>query len=160
MFARPFIDSVDFAKNGREICGEIPVSTLPRLSDVLASSAGALVYKVQGSKEGERFMLEILLQGECQLRCQRCLGELSYSVDVRSRLLLLPADRLAEVDEVDDVDGIEASQRLDVLALIEDEVLLALPFAPRHEEGVCSPAINGLQQSTNPFAVLAGLKKK
>jgi uncharacterized protein len=76
-----------------------------------------------------------------------------------SRLLLLPADRLDEVEDDDEVDAIEAEPRLDVLALIEEELLLGLPFAPRHPDGECAPATNGLQQKASPFAVLAGLKK-
>lgn len=160
MFARPLIDSTDFAKNGREMCGEIPVVQLPRLADVLANQDGSLAYKVRGSQVEDRYMLELELHGMCWLRCQRCLGELAYPIEMRAHLQLLPADRLAEVDELDGVDGVESSRQLDVLALIEDEVLLGLPFAPRHEVGACSPAIKSLQQSANPFAVLAGLKKK
>ena len=159
MFARPFIDSVDFARNGKEIRGEIAVSELSRLSDVLAKSVGSLTYIVRGFREGDSDMLGISLQGSCTLRCQRCLGELEYPVDMTSRLLLLPAERLDEVEDDDDVDAIEADPRLDVLALIEEELLLGLPFAPRHPDGECAPATNGLQQKASPFAVLAGLKK-
>ena len=159
MFARPFIDSLDFARNGNELRGEIPMAMLSRLSDMLANSDGMLSYVVRGSKEDDRHMLEVVLKGVCHLRCQRCLGELLYPIGSASHLQLLPADRLEEVEENDAVDGIEASPRLDVLALIEDEVLLDLPFAPKHPEGDCSPAMDGLKQSVNPFAVLAGLKK-
>jgi uncharacterized protein len=159
MFARPFIDSVDFARNGKEIRGEIAVSELSRLGDLLAKPGGSLTYIVSGFREGDSNMLGISLQGSCTLRCQRCLGELEYPVDMTSRLLLLPADKLDEVEDDDDVDAIEADPRLDVLALIEEELLLDLPFAPRHPEGECVPATNGLQQKASPFAVLAGLKK-
>jgi uncharacterized protein len=159
MFARPFIDSVDFARNGKEICGEIAVSELSRLGDLLAKPEGSLTYIVRGFREGDSDMLGISLQGSCTLRCQRCLGELDYPVDMSSRLLLLPADGLDEVEDDDDVDAIEAEPRLDVLALIEEELLLGLPFAPRHPEGKCAPATNGLQQKASPFAVLAGLKQ-
>ena len=160
MFARPFIDSVDFARNGKEIRGEIAVSALSRLADKLAKSDGSLTYIVSGSYEDGRDILELTLQGACTLRCQRCLGELEYPVNLVSRLWLLPADKLDEVEEDDDeMDAIEAEPRLDVLALIEEELLLDLPFAPRHTEGECVPAANDLQQKANPFAVLAGLKK-
>lgn len=159
MFARPFIDSVDFARNGREIRGEIAVSELSRLGDLLAKPEGSLTYTVNGFREGDSDMLGISLQGVCTLRCQRCLGELEYPVDMSSRLILLPADRLDEVEDDDEVDAIEADPKLDVLALIEEELLLGLPFAPRHREGECAPATNGLQQKASPFAVLAGLKK-
>jgi len=159
MFARPFIDSVDFARNGKEIRGEIAVSELSRLGDLLAKPEGSLTYIVRGLHEGDSDMLGISLHGSCTLRCQRCLGELEYPVDMTSRLLLLPADKLDEVEDDDDVDAIEAEPRLDVLALIEEELLLGLPFAPRHPDGECAAAMNGLQQKASPFAVLAGLKK-
>jgi uncharacterized protein len=159
MFARPFIDSVDFARNGKEMRGEIAVSALSRLCDMLAKSDGSLTYIVRGYREGDSDMLKVSLQGTCILRCQRCLGELAYPVNMVSRLRLLPADRLDEAAEDDDADAIEAEPRLDVLALIEDELLLALPFAPRHPEGECAPAASDLKQKVSPFAVLAGLKK-
>ncbi len=160
MFARPFIDSVDFARNGKEMRGEIAVAALPRLADMLAKADGSLTYIVRGYRKEDRDMLELSLQGECTLRCQRCLGNLSFPVNVASRLWLLPADRLDEAEEDDDeMDAIEAVSSLDVLALIEEELLLSLPFAPRHPEGECTPATNGMQQKDSPFAVLAGLKK-
>lgn len=160
MFARPFIDSVDFARNGKELRGETGLAELSRLVDMLArTDDGALTYIVRGYREGDSDMLEVSLQGTCILRCQRCLGEMAYPVDMVSRLLLLPADRLDEVEEDDDVDAIEATSQLDVVALIEDELLLGLPFAPRHPDGECAPTTNGLQQKASPFAVLAGLKK-
>ena len=157
MFARHFIDSIDFARNGRELCDEIPIVTLSRLSDLLASSEGTLGYKVIGSQQGDSRKLEIVLKGSCQLRCQRCLGEFTYPIDITTQLQLLPADKLDEID--DDVDAIEATAQMDVLALIEDEVLLGLPFAPKHLEESCSASLKDLQQSANPFAVLAVLKK-
>jgi uncharacterized protein len=161
MFARPFIDSVDFARNGKEIRGEIAVSALPRLADMLAKSGGTLTYIIRGRQEADRSILEVTLQGVCTLRCQRCLDELEYPVNLASRLWLLPADRLdeAETEDDDELDAIEAETRLDVLALIEEELLLALPFAPMHAEGKCAPAMNDLKQKDSPFAVLAGLKK-
>jgi len=160
MFARPFIDSVDFARNGKEMRGEIAVSALSRLADKLAKSDGSLTYIVRGYHAEGRDVLEVSLQGACALRCQRCLSELEYPVNLVSRLWLLPADKLDEAEEDDDeMDAIEAEPKLDVLALIEEELLLSLPFAPRHPEGECAPAANDLQQKANPFAVLAGLKK-
>ena len=161
MFARPLIDSTDFASNGKELRGEVPVEALSRLNDILASSRGTLTYVVRGLREGDRYMLEVALSGVCHLRCQRCLGELVYPLDMTSRLQLVPADQLDEIGaDDDDVDCIQASSQMDVLALIEDELLLGLPFAPKHPEGACSQSSEGLEQSANPFSVLAGLKKK
>jgi uncharacterized protein len=155
MFARPFIDSLEFAKNGKELCGEISLIELPRLSEMLINSDGTLIYRVIGSHQGDSHALEIILRGNCNLRCQRCLEELQYSLDLSARLQLIKAEMLDEIE-----DAIEASKHLDVLELIEDEVLLTLPFAPRHPEGTCAAPIKDLRQTDNPFAFLAALKKQ
>ena len=161
MFARPFIDSLEFAKNGKELCGEISLIDLPRLGDMLINSDGTLTYRVIGSHEGDSFKLEITLKGKCHLRCQRCLEELPYPLDFSAHLQLITAEMLEEVEDEGGIeDAIEASRRLDVLALIEDEVLLNLPFAPRHPEGTCAAPIKDLRQKDNPFAILAVLKKQ
>ncbi len=159
MFARPFIDSMDFARNGKELCGEIPIVALSRLSGMLANSAGTLSYRVCGSQQDDQPRLEVILTGGCNLRCQRCLNEFFYPIEVTSHLRLVSTDKLDE-DEIDadEEDVIEATAQLDVLELIEDEVLLALPFAPKHQEGGCEAPLKNFQKVANPFDVLAVLK--
>jgi len=162
MFARPLIDSTDFARKSGDLCGEIPLAALSRLSDMLLDSDGILRYTLKGYSEDGRYFLRVMLEVECHLLCQRCLKGFSYPLNLNSCLQLISAERLedAESDEAADFDSIEASTQLDVMALIEDEILLGMPFAPKHPEGVCSPAIEGLQKSANPFAVLASLKRE
>jgi uncharacterized protein len=47
---------------------------------------------------------------------------------------------------------------LALLPLIEEEVLLALPIAPRHES--CTPpAADAVEQELSPFAALAKIRK-
>ena len=95
--------------------------------------------------------------------CQRCLEPVTLSIEsavdvsVVEREADVPTD--AVVDDYIVLDGAP----LDVLAVVEDEVLLALPFAPRHEPGHCeAAAVPGAPLPTaaeeNPFAVLAALK--
>ena len=162
MFARHFIDSLDFARNGRELRGEIPVSEMPRLQDMLADTEGKIGYVVRGFQDKDgKLKLEVMLDGSCQLRCQRCLNAMEYPVKLVSRLLLVQGDGLDESsDEQDDLDSILADSHQDVLALLEEEILLSLPFAPKHPSGACQP-VAGLDWSEperKPFAALAGLK--
>ncbi len=160
MFARPLIDAMEFAGNGKVIRGEIPFEALPRLDDILLDSVGTLVYVVQGNRINDRNVLDVSLNGIVRLRCQRCLGNLEFPIGVSSRLKLASAEELDAVDDEDEGEYIEASSQLDVIGLVEDELLLSLPFAPRHPDGACSPVSESLKQSANPFAVLAGIKKK
>jgi uncharacterized protein len=99
-----------------------------------------------------------------QLQCQRCLGPFDYPVDVRNTLLLMQrgADADEELDDPEGPDAIEANPELDVIALVEDEVLLSLPLSPRHPEGACvsrtAPAAAPADTREAPFARLAQLK--
>ena len=159
MFARPLIDAMEFAGNGRGIRGEIPFKELSRLDDMLLDSAGTLAYVVQGARANDRNVLEVSLSGVVHLRCQRCLGDLEFPIKVSSRLKLASAEELDAVDEDDEDEYIEAVSQLDVIELVEDELLLSLPFSPKHPDGACVSVNEGLKQAANPFSVLAGLKK-
>lgn len=161
MFTRPYIDSLDFARRGGELSGDVPVAELPRMTDLLADSEGKISYVVRGltGKDGNP-QLELILDGQCDLRCQRCLNALSYPVKLVSKLRLVTEGEVENTDiEDDEVDNIPAEKHLDVLALLEEELLLSLPIAPKHGLGECQIAVEGLSRSNNPFAVLAGLKK-
>lgn len=163
MFARHFIDSLDFACKGGEIQGEVPLTEMHRLQDKLAVPEGKISYVVRGYQDRNgRPMLEVELTGLCQLCCQRCLDGLAYPIQLFSRLLLVQEHELDEFsDESDEQDSIAADKHLDVLALLEEEILLGLPFAPVHPSGACQHVAEGLNRSEkNPFSALAGLKIK
>lgn len=154
------VDSLDFARDERVLVGAVPVASLGRLADVLADDAGSLACELQGGRDGDgKPYLRLQVEGSLHLRCQRCLSVLSFALAVDSTLMLVapgeqwPDDELAE----DGPDAIEASRELAVLALVEDEVLLALPIAPRHEN--CRPPMaDELEHRSSPFAALAKLK--
>ena len=73
--------------------------------------------------------------GSVPLECQRCLQPFAWPVAQRTTLLLARDEReLARLDDGDDEhEVILAEAPLERVTLIEDEVLLALPFAPRCE---------------------------
>jgi uncharacterized protein len=165
MYARPFIDSLDFARNGQKISGEVPVAELPRLLDLLESPHGILSYTVHGvvDKQGNP-ALDVSIAGSCQLRCQRCLNGLDYKVQLDTRLLLRDQESLDTLDnggEEEEFDSILADAHLNVLGLLEEEILLSLPIAPRHELGACQAADSESEreEEQHPFAVLAKLKR-
>jgi DUF177 domain-containing protein len=163
MFARHFIDVLGFARNGEELRGEIPVSEMPRLQDLLVSAEGSVSYVLRGwqNRDGKS-LLELALQGELQLRCQRCLQGMPYLINTKSQLMPVPENELGDlVSEEEGIDLIPVQDHMNILEMIEEEILLGLPLAPRHESGKCNPA-TGLpdQVKENPFAVLGRIKEK
>jgi uncharacterized protein len=167
MHARPFIDSLDFARNGQKISGAVPVAGLPRLLDVLESTHGVLSYTVQGVVDKQDTpALDVSIAGSCQLRCQRCLKGLDYAVKLDTRLLLRDQASLDALDDdvaggEEEFDSILADAHLDVLDMLEEEILLSLPIAPKHELGACqaTDGENAREEKQHPFAVLAKLKR-
>ncbi len=161
MFTRPIIDSLDFARKGMETSGEVPMAELPRMAELLTDQESKIAFVLRGleGKDGKP-LLVLTLNGACNLRCQRCLKPLHYPVQLVSKLRLVAEGETNESDiEDDEVDNIPADKRLDVLSLLEEELLLSLPIAPKHESGICQIAAEGIIRSESPFAVLAGLKK-
>ena len=157
----PVIDSLEFARNGGLLERRVDLDELPRLADVLSTRAGFLSIRLEGWRDGEgKSWLQLDVAGEPVLCCQRCLGGVKFPLSIGSRLqLIAPGESWPDDDLEDDgADAVEADPELAVLSLIEDEVLLALPIAPRHEQ--CdSPSASASGHGSSPFAALAALKK-
>ncbi|MEO8386689.1 MAG: DUF177 domain-containing protein [Betaproteobacteria bacterium] len=133
-------DSLKLVHDRQCIAGSVPVAGLLRLAEGLQSSTGNLDFQIQGDVDGgNRPLLRLRVSGAVQLQCQRCLDDFDCAVDIDMALRLVAADALdTEYDDnPEEPDCIAASTALDLMALIEDEVLLALPAYPRHETGRC-----------------------
>lgn len=159
--AGPVIDPLEFARKGGRLEREVGLHELPRLIDVLSTTAGSLSVLLVGWRDEEGgSWLQLDIAGEPDLLCQRCLGGVKFPLLVSSRLQLIAPGGVWPDDELeeDGFDAIDAGQELAVLSLIEDEVLLALPIAPRHEK--CdSPLASASEHGSSPFSALAALKK-
>ena len=158
---KAIIDSLDFARQGVCIEGEVAVSAMGRLADVVIERGDRLFCRISGERDDDgQSSLVLQIEGELELLCQRCLQPLRWPLQAVSRLLLVaPGDAWPDEDLVDDdADAIAAEKSLSVLALMEEEVLLALPIAPRHTD--CeSPVASDGSSKLSPFAALAKLKK-
>jgi len=162
MSQRVVIDSLAFARESGLLQGELPVAGLSRVLEMLADSAGKLSYRVQGQMgPRNRPQLVLELDGTLSVRCQRCLEGIDYPVRIRSLLELVKDEEELTQEEIEDdsKDFLTAQKELDVVELIEDEVILDLPPAPRHES--CTmPDAGGQSEKASPFSVLKSLKGK
>lgn len=157
------IHSVEFAREGGELSGVIPLKSMARLHDQLASLEGQVQWHLVGGVDKiERPFLRLQVRSDIELVCQRCLKTMPFRVSADTVLVQFPDEESLDeaVAQDDDLEGILFEPELDVEMLVEDELLLALPYAPRHE--TCDPAGAQNKQAgnakPNPFAVLAQLK--
>jgi len=158
------IDSLEFARTGQTLRGSLPVPGLTRLQDSLYDDVGRVDFVVHGGLDARhRPTLSLEVSGLLHLKCQRCLGNLDYPLQVGSTLLLLadPPETGRDEPDAEDGDWIEACPELDVGSLVEDEIILGMPYAPRHPEGQCgaSPGDPAQRAVQRAFAQLAALRR-
>lgn len=157
---QPVIDGFEFASAGASRHGVWPLGDFPRLRDVLAADGGEVAYELDGVRDARgRPSLRVRVRGTLQLRCQRCLEAMPFEVQTDETLVL--AGTLAEIHaepaDVDSPDRVVAGKQMPVRDLIEDELILALPYAPRHESCTTRPSPDAAKDKPSPFAVLRGL---
>lgn len=142
------LDVFEFARGARQAAGAVRVSQLPRLlSEVPADAPDrdtVFTWQTEGSTQPElqddgseaaQPYLRLAVRGAAWLQCQRCLGayEQAFDVDATCRLVKTEAEAEEYPLDNDELDVIVGSCQFDLIDLIEDELLLALPLVPKHE---------------------------
>jgi uncharacterized protein len=167
------LDVSTFAEDGAELSGTSTLGAHPRLL-AETQDRGAhqpLTWTARGELRNPRHVHpEVWLHLDAEvvmpLTCQRCLAPVDtpVRVDRSFRFVADEATAEAEDDEADE-DLLVLSRQFDLLGLLEDEVLLAMPLVPRHEQ--CPEPVTlatadpeALQEAPrpHPFAVLGKLK--
>ena len=129
-------------KNGLSFAGELPVARFPRLLEVgrVATDAipAAVTYQLDFRRDAERgAVVEGWAQVRLCVRCERCLCDLWLDLDAPLALQLVRVEPNANAAASDYEPLVVTDDLLDPLALIEDELLLAIPPFPRHRVGEC-----------------------
>src|SRR5689334_9130980 len=153
MSHQPVIDGFEFASAGATQQGTLPLSGFPTLRDLLASDAGDVDYELEGLRDARgRPCLRRKVRGAQQSTCQRCLEALPVEVD-EGELLVLAATQ-AEIDadpaDAEARDRLLGGKAMQVREMVEDQLILALPYAPRHERCRASAEEQG-EERISPF---------
>lgn len=153
-----------------------PLSAFERLqAEAAASDLPAQVqWRAQGdwrtgSGGAATPWMHVAVEASVPVTCQRCLQPVGAELEVdRWFRFVADEDTAAAEDETADEDVLVISRTFDLRELIEDELLMEMPVAPRHE--VCPQDLPMSAQDAdfeaaeaarpNPFEALAQLKKK
>lgn len=162
----PLIDTFEFCRLKERREGQFAVADLTRLVGELVNESGVLIWSLQGGSNKSGYLQLVLkISGSVQLRCQRCLVSFEFPIESESTLVLAvdekSADELDELLDDDEIDVIVGSREFNLMQLIEDEALLALPLAPKHAicpDNAALEALKGVKKES-PFAALKNLKQ-
>lgn len=149
----------DMSAQGVSLASSLRVGDLPRLSAVVAPGTGVNDGPLEatiGFRIGPENcpVVSISVRGTLHLTCQRCLGLVSWPLDVDVALTAVASDAAADelADPFDSILLDEAGGLL-LRATVEDEILAVLPFAPLHaDETECRAAGAEPQKVAEPAA--------
>jgi len=178
------VDLPSLARNAGLFEGNLPRAGLERLSLSLLPSpndsagppdsadppmhwrATAEQRRQRGGGEPELW-LHLQVDTVVTLQCQRCLQPMRQPLAVDRQLRFVRDEaEAARLDEESEHDVLVLPASLDLLELLEDELILALPLVPRHD--VClSPlpmsaadaGADDTDDEPHPFAALAALRR-
>ena len=176
------IEPFKWAEQGFTWSGTLPLSRFVRITREAVGSIDNQLITIDCKLSMDAYHRIIWLDGHVETKvpveCQRCLDAVEISLSSDFHLALVDDESLIErLDE--DADFIvlgeseattkgdyltNTSPTVDLLALIEDELLLLMPLSPKHD--VCEhkhqPTTEEVveEKRDNPFEVLAGLKGK
>ena len=170
------LDVGAFAASQGELAGDWPADRLRRLvAATLTPEDGTARPPVGWRASGKRRVLAgaglqpsltVGADTEVTLECQRCLQPMQVPLHAERRIFFVDGEEAAAaLDAESDDDVLALTPALDLADLVEDELLLALPLVPRHEQ--CPDPLPrafveddpALDPADNPFAVLAALRR-
>ncbi|KAA0888590.1 DUF177 domain-containing protein [Pusillimonas sp. ANT_WB101] len=166
-----FVDTAELARQGRAFEDHTPIMQFARLvGDLPTQLPGSEVqWSVAGKTDMQgRQWVHVVANAQPVIECQRCMQPFALQVDVDNLLQVMKSEAELEAQEAHDestgevVERIVGTRRLDVLGLVEDEIILGLPYVPKHE--ICPSLPAPLHEAddddtpSSPFAALGKLK--
>jgi uncharacterized protein len=170
------LNIASLSRDALSVEGGWPLAQLHRLLPSLAALPdGEVRWLAAGSLRPDpgrapQTWLRLDLAADVVLECQRCLQPLAHRIQEQRNFRFVASEEEAErLDEETEDDVLAMPARLDLIALIEDELILCLPIVPRHvncpqplpgapaaedsgDEQV--PAVDTADSKPHPFAAL------
>ena len=125
--------------------------------------------QVEGAGAEPQVWLHLQAKTHVPQVCQRCLADVDLALEVDRSYRFVADEATAEaLDDESEEDVLALSREFNLMELIEDELLMALPLVPRHEVCPVQPKMtvsdddfeSASGDKPNPFAVLGSLKVK
>jgi uncharacterized protein len=148
----------------------VALAVLPRLVEAVEACPGSADVEMHFFRDEQGlYILEGRLSAEVVTLCQRCLEPVDVALKSEFKLGIVRDDEGAKQLPGYLEPLINGGEPFDLHVVVEDELLLSLPFSPYHDATEClggeyqQPTQDVIETGTerpNPFQVLASLKTK
>lgn len=179
------VNMLAFAQEATPFSGNTLLQKLERVRQEITGLPADLtvnwhaVAELRPSASGEeQVWLHLKAETVLPLTCQRCMTAVEVPLHVDQWFRFVDSEDIAMAeDDASEEDLLVMAPQFDLLGLLEDELLMAIPLVPMHNECPQAPTLSSGQLETggalgdapgaaaagsgkpNPFAVLAQLKK-
>ncbi len=169
------VDSLKPFEQGSQRKGEILIARFSRLAPMLMDTSGEVGFELSFTFDSDkRRVIRGHLEALVQVQCQRCLEKMELTLSSGFALGVVDSDEMAGQLPAELEPLVAVGREIDLHVMLEDELIMALPPFPLHDEGEC-PAAATLSQINadadqhvtaadgerkNPFSVLAELTGK
>ena len=164
------------AASGEPLVGVMPLQKLERLAqesiglqpDLMVNWQAAAELRVGSTGQPDTW-LHLEANTTVPMTCQRCMGAVQTPLQIDQWYRFVASEEIAMAeDDASEEDLLVMAPQFDLLALLEDELLMALPLVPMHEVCPVAPLLSAgdlggdvdEEARPHPFAALAQLKKK
>jgi len=157
------VNAVELAGRAAELDRELDLSQLPRLKEAGALQGTRALARLAFGLFEHKPTIEVRIGGTIVMLCQRCMRPCRSEIDESDLLMVIATDK----EEV--AGGFEPCvadpDHLSVLAVVEEQMLLAMPLVPMHANlSECRPPVDtgraGDDEKQRPFANLRDLLDK
>lgn len=134
---------------------------------MLVDAGGNVRVELQGEQDpAGHNLIRMSLDAELVVECQVCLTPYQFAAQAEKRLLPVLTETQMEAAPADLEPVLMDESGLDIMTVLEDELILALPLVARHPScAVQDPRTAGqeaveavVEQKESPFAVLKDFK--
>jgi uncharacterized protein len=158
------VNAVELAGRAAELDRDLELSQLPRLQEAGALPGTRARARLSFASFEHRPTIEAHVSGVIVTLCQRCMRPCECDVDEQATLMVVPSD--AEPVAGGFEPCVADAEHLSVQAVVEEQLLLALPLVPVHADmAECTPdettdARPAREDRQRPFANLRDLLDK
>ncbi|HSG60543.1 MAG TPA: YceD family protein [Pseudomonadales bacterium] len=160
------------ATHAAMVDARISLNTLPRVAQAVLSEEAEIDVDLKFSRDEQGlYVIEGSVSTTVDMTCQRCLQAVPVDLSSHFNLGVVWDDEGAKQLPSYLEPLVASAEPFDLHVLVEDELLLSLPFSPYHDIEVCQggeyqqqqsavEVVKDVPQRENPFAVLEQLKRK
>jgi len=155
------VDALTLARQGAVHAYQFRHRRFERLHGLVVSDQPVTDVTLQFDLKRARPAINGTLQGTVELVCQRCMKAMKHTLNEEFELVIVDRDIELIDDRAEDLDEtlmqsgpdewIADATHLDVVALVEEQILLALPLVAKHvDESQCVQITDALMSQAKP----------